>query len=92
MTKGKALLFSHGFNIRFNQIMPPKDVNVVMVAPKGPGHMVRRQYQEGKGVPNLIAIEQNATGNAKALALTSRAAKIDEELMSALERWETLGA
>jgi ketol-acid reductoisomerase len=67
--KGATLGFSHGFNIRFNQIVPPKDVNVVMVAPKGPGHLVRRQYEEGKGVPNLIAIEQDATKNAKALAL-----------------------
>ncbi len=67
--KGATLGFSHGFNIRFNQIEPPKDVNVVMVAPKGPGHLVRRQYEEGKGVPNLIAIEQDATKNAKALAL-----------------------
>lgn len=67
--KGATLGFSHGFNIRFNQIEPPKDVNVVMVAPKGPGHLVRRQYEEGKGVPNLIAIEQDATKNAKELAL-----------------------
>jgi ketol-acid reductoisomerase len=67
--KGATLSFSHGFNIRFNQIEPPKDINVVMIAPKGPGHLVRRQYEEGKGVPNLIAVEQDATGNAKDLAL-----------------------
>ncbi|MCB4791731.1 MAG: ketol-acid reductoisomerase [Elusimicrobia bacterium] len=67
--KGATLSFSHGFNIRFNQIEPPKDINVVMIAPKGPGHLVRRQYQEGKGVPNLIAVEQDATKNAQKLAL-----------------------
>ncbi len=66
---GKTLLFSHGFNIHFNQIVPPKDVNVIMVAPKGPGHLVRRQYTEGKGVPALIAVQQDATGNAKQIAL-----------------------
>lgn len=68
--KGATLSFSHGFNIRFNQIEPPKDVNVVMVAPKGPGHLVRRQYEEGKGVPNLIAVYQDATGNAQQIALS----------------------
>jgi ketol-acid reductoisomerase len=69
LRKGMTISFSHGFNIRFNQIEPPKDVNVVMIAPKGPGHLVRRQYEEGKGVPDLIAVEQDATGNAKQLAL-----------------------
>ncbi|MBN1622665.1 MAG: ketol-acid reductoisomerase [Endomicrobiales bacterium] len=67
--KGATIGFSHGFNIRFKQIVPPKDSNVVMIAPKGPGHLVRRQYQEKKGVPCLIAIEQDASGNAKNLAL-----------------------
>lgn len=67
--KGATLGFSHGFNIRFNQIEPPEEVNVVMIAPKGPGHLVRRTYTEGKGVPNLIAVEQDATKNAKKLAL-----------------------
>ncbi len=66
---GKALLFSHGFNIHFNQIVPPTDVDVFMVAPKGPGHLVRRQYAEGKGVPALIAIYQNPSGKAKDIAL-----------------------
>ena len=66
---GKALVFSHGFNIHFNQIKPPKDVDVFMVAPKGPGHLVRRQYEEGRGVPALIAIYQNASGDAFDLAL-----------------------
>lgn len=66
---GKALVFSHGFNIHFNQIKPPKDVDVFMVAPKGPGHLVRRQYEEGRGVPALIAIYQNASGEAFDLAL-----------------------
>ncbi len=67
---GKMLLFAHGFNIHFNQIVPPADVDVAMVAPKGPGHLVRRQFVEGKGVPCLIAVHQDATGEAfqKALA------------------------
>ncbi|MHB9154889.1 MAG: ketol-acid reductoisomerase [Endomicrobiales bacterium] len=69
LKKGATLSFSHGFNIRYYQIEPPKDINVVMIAPKGPGHLVRRQYEEGKGVPNLIAVHQDATGNAKAVAL-----------------------
>jgi ketol-acid reductoisomerase len=66
---GKVLMFAHGFNIHFNQIVPPKDVDVIMVAPKGPGHLVRRQYEEGKGVPSLIAVSQDASGKAKDLAL-----------------------
>ena len=66
---GKALVFSHGFNIHFGQIVPPSDVDVYMVAPKGPGHMVRRTYQEGGGVPALIAVYQDATGKAHDLAL-----------------------
>lgn len=66
---GKSLAFAHGFNIHFGQIIPPPDVNVFMVAPKGPGHTVRSQYQEGKGVPCLVAVYQDATGNAKELAL-----------------------
>ncbi len=66
---GNAIAFGHGFNIHFGQIVPPKDVDVFMVAPKGPGHLVRRVYLEGKGVPCLIAIHQNATGQAKELAL-----------------------
>jgi ketol-acid reductoisomerase len=69
LAAGKALLFSHGFNIHFNQIVPPADVDVFMVAPKGPGHLVRRQYVEGKGVPALIAIYQNPSGKAKEIAL-----------------------
>ncbi|MDR1401242.1 MAG: ketol-acid reductoisomerase [Endomicrobium sp.] len=68
--KNEAILsFSHGFNIRFKQIIPMSDLDVIMVAPKGPGHLVRRQYEEGKGVPCLIAVEQNASGRAKDLAL-----------------------
>ena len=66
---GKALVFSHGFNIHFGQIVPPKNVDVFMVAPKGPGHLVRRVFTEGSGVPNLIAIFQDATGKAKKYAL-----------------------
>lgn len=66
---GNALVFSHGFNIHFGQIVPPANVDVYMVAPKGPGHLVRRVYTEGFGVPALIAIYQDATGNAKDLAL-----------------------
>lgn len=69
MTRGKALAFSHGFNIHFGQIVPPEDVDVYMVAPKGPGHLVRRIYQDGGGVPALIAVYQNATGKACELAL-----------------------
>ncbi|MDD3905870.1 MAG: ketol-acid reductoisomerase [Candidatus Omnitrophica bacterium] len=69
MTKGKALLFSHGFNIRFKQIKPSKKIDVIMVAPKGPGALVRRMYEEGKGVPCLVAVYQDATGNAKNVAL-----------------------
>ena len=67
---GDALFFSHGFNIRFGYIKPPATVDVCMVAPKGPGHLVRRQYVDGKGVPALVAVEQDATGNALALALS----------------------
>lgn len=66
---GKALVFSHGFNIHFNQIKPPADVDVFMIAPKGPGALVRSQYVEGKGVPCLVAIHQDATGNALKVAL-----------------------
>lgn len=66
---GMTLAFAHGFNIHFGQIQPPSDVNVVMVAPKGPGHTVRTQYQEGRGVPCLVAVEQDATGQAQQLAL-----------------------
>jgi len=69
LRKGKALCFSHGFNIRFKQIKPPKDVDVFMVAPKGPGALVRRMYEEGKGVPSLVAVFQDASGQAKQLAL-----------------------
>jgi len=69
LKKGKALCFSHGFNIRFKQIKPPKNVDVFMVAPKGPGALVRRMYEEGKGVPSLLAIFQDATGEAKQLGL-----------------------
>jgi ketol-acid reductoisomerase len=65
----KALVFSHGFNIHFGQIRPPKGVDVYMVAPKGPGHLVRRVFESGGGVPSLIAVYQNPTGKAKELAL-----------------------
>ena len=67
---GNMLMFAHGFAIHFNQIIPPKDVDVTMIAPKGPGHTVRSEYQAGKGVPCLVAVEQDATGKAleKALA------------------------
>jgi ketol-acid reductoisomerase len=70
MTPGKALAFAHGFNVRFGRIVPPEGVDVIMVAPKGPGHLVRRTYTEGGGVPALIAVEQDATGQAKDLALS----------------------
>ena len=66
---GKALLFAHGFNIHFNQIIPPKDVDVYLIAPKGPGHLVRRTFTEGGGVPCLVAIQQDASGKALQYAL-----------------------
>jgi ketol-acid reductoisomerase len=68
LTKGKTLLFAHGFSIHFKTIIPPKNVNVILVAPKGPGHTVRRQYVEGKGVPSLIAVYQGGAA-AKKIAL-----------------------
>jgi ketol-acid reductoisomerase len=69
LTKGKALVFSHGFNIHFGQIRPPAEVDVYMVAPKGPGHLVRRVFTEGGGVPALIAVQQDASGQARDIAL-----------------------
>ena len=69
LTEGKTLAFAHGFNIHFGCIRPPKDVNVIMIAPKGPGHTVRSEYQAGKGVPCLVAVEQDATGDALEIAL-----------------------
>ena len=69
LTEGKTLAFAHGFNIHFGCIKPPKNVNVIMVAPKGPGHTVRSEYQVGKGVPCLIAVEQDATGDALEIGL-----------------------
>ena len=70
LTAGKMLMFAHGFNIRFGTITPPKDIDVSMVAPKSPGHRVRELYRENAGTPALIAIHQDATGNAKALTLS----------------------
>ena len=69
LTAGKAVLFSHGFNIHYGFIKPQADIDILMVAPKGPGPFVRRQYEEGKGVPALIAIHQDATGNARQIGL-----------------------
>ena len=69
LSKGKTLLFSHGFSIQFKTVVPPKNINVIMVAPKGPGHIVRRQFTEGKGVPALIAVYQNPGKDAKKIAL-----------------------
>ncbi|MGI6745734.1 MAG: Ketol-acid reductoisomerase [Firmicutes bacterium ADurb.Bin300] len=69
LSSGMTLCFAHGFNIHFKQILPPKDVNVIMIAPKGPGHTVRSQYQEGKGVPCLIAVHQDASGSSHDIAL-----------------------
>jgi ketol-acid reductoisomerase len=66
---GNLVLFGHGFSVHYGEVEPPADVDVALVAPKGPGHLVRRQYTEGSGVPGLIAIQQDASGNAKALAL-----------------------
>jgi len=69
LTEGKTLAFAHGFNIHFGCIKPPKDVNVIMIAPKGPGHTVRSEYQVGKGVPCLVAVHQDATGDALEIGL-----------------------
>ncbi len=69
LTEGKTLSFAHGFNIHFKQIVPPAHTNIVMIAPKGPGHTVRSQFEEGRGVPSLIAVYQDATGNAYDLGL-----------------------
>lgn len=69
LKEGNVLMFAHGFNIVYNQINPPEFVDVIMVAPKGPGHTVRSQYKEGKGVPSLVAVHQNATGRAMECAL-----------------------
>ncbi|OHD67638.1 MAG: ketol-acid reductoisomerase [Spirochaetes bacterium RBG_16_49_21] len=69
MKQGKTLVFSHGFNIHFGQIVPPKEIDVIMIAPKGPGHLVRSEYQKGGGVPCLIAIHNDASGKAKQTAL-----------------------
>ena len=66
---GMALAFAHGFNIHFGQIVPPSDIDVIMIAPKGPGHTVRSQYEEGKGVPCLVAVQQDASGHAHDIAL-----------------------
>ncbi len=69
LSKGMALAWGHGFNIHFGQIVPPKDVDIFMIAPKGPGHLVRRTYEQGAGVPCLMAVHQNVTKNAKKIAL-----------------------
>ncbi|NLW07017.1 MAG: ketol-acid reductoisomerase [Clostridia bacterium] len=69
ISAGKTLMFSHGFNIHYNQIVPPADVDVVMVAPKGPGHLLRRVYVEGQGMPALLAVYQDASGRAREIAL-----------------------
>jgi ketol-acid reductoisomerase len=70
LRSGDALFFGHGFNIRYGLIVPPNDVDVVLVAPKGPGHLVRRQFVDGKGVPDLVAVEQDASGKALELGLS----------------------
>lgn len=69
LTEGKVLAFAHGFNIHFGQVVPPSNVDVVMVAPKGPGHLVRRTYEQGQGVPCLFAVYQDATGQARDRAM-----------------------
>ena len=78
LTEGKTLAFAHGFNIHFGCIKPPKNVNVIMIAPKGPGHTVRSEYQAGKGVPCLIAVEQDATGDAWDIGLALSLIHISE--------------
>src|SRR5690606_12080039 len=69
LSAGKALGFTHGFNVHFETIKPPQGVDVIMCAPKGPGHLVRSQFEAGGGVPCLVAVAQDATGNARGLAL-----------------------
>jgi len=69
LVEGNALFFAHGFNIHFNQIIPPENIDVIMVAPKGPGHIVRRMYEEGSGVPSLVAVQQDYTGRALGIGL-----------------------
>jgi ketol-acid reductoisomerase len=69
LAPGNMLLFGHGFSVHYDEVEPPAEVDVVLVAPKGPGHLVRRQFEDGSGVPGLIAVEQDATGNAQQLAL-----------------------
>ncbi len=69
ISEGNMLLFGHGFSIHYDEVQPPPGVDVALIAPKGPGHLVRRQYLEGSGVPGLVAVEQDASGNAQALAL-----------------------
>ena len=69
LRKGQCLLFSHGFAIHYKTVRPPKNVDVILVAPKGPGHIVRRQYQEGRGVPALFAVQQNPSGQARGIAM-----------------------
>jgi ketol-acid reductoisomerase len=70
LREGNTIVFAHGFNIHFGQIVPPSYVNIMMVAPKGPGHLVRREYEKGRGIPMLIAVEQDPSGNTKELALS----------------------
>jgi len=70
LSRGKALFFAHGFNVHYGQIKPPPDVDVILIAPKAPGHMVRRLYQAGQGTPSLIAVHHDASGHAKALGLS----------------------
>jgi ketol-acid reductoisomerase len=70
VAEGNMLMFSHGFSIHYAEVEPPAGIDVAMVAPKGPGHLVRRQFNEGRGVPALVAVEQDATGNALALGLS----------------------
>ena len=69
LAQGATLLFAHGFNIHFGQIKPPPEIDVALVAPKGPGHLVRRQFQDGRGIPGLIAVHQDASGQAKGIGL-----------------------
>jgi len=80
LKKGKTLVFSHGFNIHYGQILPPDDVDVIMVAPKGPGHLVRREFERGAGVPSLIAVFQDYSKKAKKKALAMRKALVPPAL------------
>jgi putative flippase GtrA len=91
LKKGKYLAFAHGFNIHYGQIVPPADVNVFMVAPKGPGHTVRSQFQEGRGVPCLFAVQQDVSGDTQGVALAYAAGVVNGYIWSTRAVFKTKG-